>query len=392
MLECYKKLARTKEKLFNRTANMTRPSSPVQLGVIGCGNVLSAYRATIDKLRLRGNVEVVAACGRAAQRAATCAGLGVQRFTTDAQEVIAAPDVNVVVILTSMNEHARLARAALEAGKHVLVEKPLATTLDESKGLVELAGRSPGYLVCAPFTLLSPTFQTIARRIRNGDIGKPCSARARYGWAGPSWNEWFYKPGGGCLFDVGVYCLTSLTGLLGPAKRVTAMTGVAIPEREINGRTIRVEAEDNAQVLLDFGEGALAVVTTGFTMQQYRAPALEVYGSHGTIQMLGDDWDPDGYELWQNSAGAWHVFKETTPDWPWTDGLNHLIHCILNGRPPLPTPSHAHHVLEIMLKAQQAGREDRALPIESTFTLPTFAEETPKEAAHQVHDRSRDQL
>ena len=371
---------------------MTRQTPPVRIGIIGCGNVLSAYRVTIDKLRLRGIAEVARACGRASQRTAACAELGVQRFTTDAQEVIAAPDVDVVVILTSMTEHARLARAALEAGKHVLVEKPLATTLDESKSLVELARRSRGHLVCAPFTILSPTFRTIARRIRRGDIGKPCSGRARYGWAGPSWSEWFYKPGGGCLFDLGVYCLTSLTGLLGPAKRVTAMTGVAIPEREINGRSMRVEAEDNAQVLLDFGEGAFAVVTTGFTMQQYRTPALEVYGTTGTIQMLGDDWDPDGYELWQNSVGAWQVFKETTPDWSWTDGLNHLIDCIQDGTQPLVTPSHAHHVLEIMLKAQQAGREGRALPIESTFTPAAFADETPKEPAHLIHDRSREHL
>jgi predicted dehydrogenase len=368
---------------------MTRQTPPVRIGIIGCGNVLSAYRAAIDKLRLRGIAEVVGACGRASQRAA-CVELGVQRFATDAQEVIAAPDVDVVVILTSMTEHARLARAALEAGKHVLVEKPLATALDESKALIELARRSRGHLVCAPFTILSPTFQTIARRIRGGDIGKPCSARARYGWAGPSWSEWFYKPGGGCLFDLGVYCLTSLTGLLGAAKRVTAMTGVAIPEREINGRSVRVEAEDNAQVLLDFGEGAFAVVTTGFTMQQYRTPALEVYGTSGTIQMLGDDWDPDGYELWQNSVGAWQVFKETTPDWPWTDGLNHLIDCIQAGTQPLVTPAHAHHVLEIMLKAQQAGREGRALSLESSFTPPLFPEATSLEGAHRVHDRTRE--
>jgi predicted dehydrogenase len=390
MPKCYKKLAQTKGTLFNRIANMTRQTPPVRIGIIGCGNVLGAYRAAIDKLRLRGIAEVVGACGRASQRAAACAELDVQRFTTDPQEVIAVPDVDVVVILTSMTGHARLARAALEAGKHVLVEKPLATALDESKALVELARRSRGHLVCAPFTILSPTFQTIARRIRRGDIGKPCSGRARYGWAGPSWSEWFYKPGGGCLFDLGVYCLTSLTGLLGPAKRVTAMTGVAIPEREINGRSVRVEAEDNAQVLLDFGEGAFAVVTAGFTMQQYRTPALEVYGTTGTIQMLGDDWDPDGYELWQNSVGAWQVFKETTPDWSWTDGLNHLIDCIQAGTQPLVTPSHAHHVLEIMLKAQQAGREGRALPIESTFTPAAFADETPKEPAHLIHDRRRE--
>jgi predicted dehydrogenase len=371
---------------------MTRQTPSVRIGIIGCGNVLSAYRATIDKLRLRGMAAVVAACGRASQRAAACAELGVQRFTTDAQEVIVAPDVDVVIILTSMTEHARLARAALEAGKHVLVEKPLATTLEESKSLVELARRSRGHLVCAPFTILSPTFRTIARRMRRGDIGKPCSGRARYGWAGPSWSEWFYKPGGGCLFDLGVYCLTSLTGLLGPAQRVTAMTGVAIREREINGHSVRVEAEDNAQVLLDFGEGAFAVVTTGFTMQQYRTPALEVYGTTGTIQMLGDDWDPDGYELWQNSVGAWQVFKETTPDWSWTDGLNHLIDCIQAGTQPLVTLSHSHHVLEIMLKAQQAGREGRTLSLESTFTAAAFADEKPKEPAYLIHDRSREHL
>jgi predicted dehydrogenase len=381
-----------KGKLFNRIAGMTRPTPPVRIGIIGCGNVLSAYRASLDKLRMRGAAEAVMACGRAAQRAATCHELGIQRFTTEAQEVIASPEVDVVLILTPMAEHARLAHAALEAGKHVLVEKPLATSLAEAKSLTELAGHSPGHLVCAPFTILSPTFQTIARHIRRGDIGKPCSARSRYGWAGPSWSEWFYKPGGGCLFDLGVYCLTSLTGLLGPAKRVTAMTGVAIPERKINGRSVRVEAEDNAQVLLDFGEGAFAVVTTGFTMQQYRTPALEVYGTSGTIQMLGDDWDPDGYELWQNSLGAWQVFKETTPDWAWTDGLNHLIECIGNGSQPLVTPSQALHVLEIMLKAQQAGREGRTLSLESTFTLLTFADESPKEAVHLVHDRSREHV
>jgi predicted dehydrogenase len=237
---------------------------------------------------------------------------------------------------------------------------------------------------------LSPTFQTIARRIRNGDIGKPCSARARYGWAGPDWTEWFYKPGGGCLFDLGVYCLTSLTGLLGPAKRVMAMTGVAIPERQINGRTIQVEAEDNAQVLLDFGGSIFAVVTSGFTMQQYRNPALEVYGTTGTIQMLGDDWDPDGYELWQNSAGAWQLFKETAPEWPWTDGLTHLVACLQSGSKPLLPPEHALHVLEIMLKAQQSGHQGRALSLETTFEPLVLQEPLSTEAAHLQHDPTRE--
>src|SRR5688572_13843587 len=320
---------------------------PVRIGIIGCGNVLTGYRATIEKLRAAGKVKVVAACGRENQRGDATKLLGEVRFTTEAREVLLADDVELVLILTSMKEHARLAVEALRAGKHVLIEKPLGISLHEADAVIEVAKKSSAKIVCAPFTILSPTFQTMARRIRAGEIGKPCSARARYGWSGPWWSEWFYKPGGGCLFDLGVYCITSLTGLLGPAERVMAMTGVAIPERKISGRTIRVEAEDNAQVLLDFGGAAFAVVTSGFTMQQYRTPAIEVYGTSGTIQMLGDDWDPDGYELWENSAGAWQLFKETTPDWHWTDGLNHLVECIERGSKPLVTAEHALHVLEI---------------------------------------------
>jgi predicted dehydrogenase len=363
-------------------------SSPTRIGIIGCGNVLDAYVPQCHQLGQRGLAQLTTACGRPAQKERVLAH-GVPRFTTNPNDVLTGSDVDLVVILTSMNEHASLVRVALEAGKHVLVEKPFATSLKDATALVALAKRSRGYLVAAPFTILSPTFQTMARRIRAGDIGKPCSARARYGWAGPWWSEWFYKPGGGCLFDLGVYCLTSLTGLLGPVKRVTALTGIAIPEREINGRKIRVEAEDNAQVLLDFGESCFGVVTSGFTLQQYRTPGLEVYGSTGTMQMLGDDWDPDGYELFQNSSGCWQVFKETDPDWPWADGLRHLVECIHSGTRPVVTPEHALHVLEIMLKANQASREGRALALEHTFAPPLFAEERSHEAAHLMHDRSR---
>ena len=175
------------------------------------------------------------------------------------------------------------------------------------------------------------------------------------------------------------------------AKRVMAMTGAAIPEREINGRKIRVDTEDNAQVLLDFGESVFGVVTTGFTLQQYRNPAFELYGSHGTIQMTGDDWGPEGYELWQNEVGAWQIYKETNVDWHWTDGLRHIVDCIHRKVRPMVTPEHALHVLEIMLKAPISSREGRAIQLETTFVPPAFAEDkpAPAEPAHLVHDRTR---
>ena len=145
-----------------------------------------------------------------------------------------------------------------------------------------------------------------------GEIGGLLSARARYGWAGPWWGRWYYEPGGGALFDLGIYNVTSLCGFFGPARRVTAMTGVAIPERIIDGERVRVRAEDNAHVLIDFGDARFAVVTTGFTMQRYRSPCIELYGTHGVMQMLGDDWAPEGHEVWRNDAESWELTRRPT--------------------------------------------------------------------------------
>ena len=344
------------------------------LGVIGCGSVFAGpYRGMIERLRSAGRVHVSAVYDLDdAKRRGAAAHYDVDPDLRGADEVITADGVDVVLVLTSMNEHGPLAKAALEAGRHVLVEKPMATSLEEAAELLELAETAAGVLVCAPHTLLSPTFRAVHGAVRDGRVGSLLTARARYGWAGPWWNEWFYAPGGGSLFDLGVYNVTSLCALFGPARRVTAMVGVAIPEREVNGSRIRVEADDNAHVLLDFGNARFAVVTTGFTMQRYRSPAIEVYGSEGTIQLLGDDWAPEGWELWRNADGAWHVFPETDPQWQWTEGLRHLVDCVETGLPTVTRPEHAYHALEIMLAAQAAGRDGVARPIESGFPDPVY--------------------
>jgi predicted dehydrogenase len=366
--------------------------NPVRIGIVGCGNVLAAYWAECQKLAAKGDAVVVAACGRPAQRELVVDRLGVRRFVTDYRELVASPDVDLVVVLTPPLTHFEVTRAALLAGKHVLSEKPLATTLAEADELVELAARGPGLLVAAPFTLLSPTYQAIARRIQRGDIGKPCSARGRYGWSGPWWSEWFYRAGGGPVFDLACYNITSLTGWLGPVERVTALTGIAVPERVVDGKPLAAGVEDNAQILLDFGGSCFGAVTSGFTMQQYRSPALEVYGTDGTLQMLGDDWDPDGYEYWHNPAGCWQVYKETAPDWPWADGLRHAVECIRTGAKPLVTPEHARHVLEVMLAAHESGRDGSAKLIRSRFARPEFPDQNLVEPAHLMHDRSRKEL
>jgi predicted dehydrogenase len=362
----------------------------VGLGVIGCGSVFAGpYRGMIDRLRDAGRVHVSALYDvDATKRRGAAAHYDVEPDLRGPGEVIDADGVDAVLVLTSMNEHGPLAKAALEAGRHALVEKPMATSLDEAAELLELARTSAGLLVCAPHHLLSPTFRAVHGAARDGQIGDLLTARARYGWAGPWWNEWFYERGGGSLFDLGVYNVTSLCALFGPARRVTAMVGVAIPEREVNGRRITVEADDNAHVLLDFGDARFAVVTTGFTMQRYRSPAIEVYGSEGTIQLIGDDWAPEGWELWRNADGAWRVFPESDPQWQWTVGLRHLVDCVETGRPTVTRPEHAYHALEIMLAAQAAGRDGVARQIESGFPDPVYDPEWVElDAERYAHDR-----
>jgi predicted dehydrogenase len=307
-----------------------------------------------------------------AQAAIVAERFGAIPFGSDYRHVVEADDVDLVLVTTAMPFHGQIAKAALLAGKHCLVEKPMATTLADGHELVALAKQQGTILMPAPHVLLSPTYQTIWQRLRRGDIGQPLQARAIYGWDGPWWGQWFYRKGGGPLFDLGVYNVTSLTGLLGPAKRVTAMTAQVRPERVVDGQPMQIETEDSAHVLLEHAGGVLSVISTGFTYQRSRTPAIEIYGSQGTIQLLGDDWAPDGYELWQNQVGAWQIFDETHPGWPWTDGLRHMVECIQTGTQPLITPAHGLHVLEIMLKAIEAGQTGQAQVIESSFTLPAF--------------------
>jgi predicted dehydrogenase len=152
---------------------------------------------------------------------------------------------------------------------------------------------------------------------------------------------------------------------------------------------VPVETEDNAHVLLDFGDARFAVVTCGFTIQQYRGPAIELYGAEGTIQMLGDDWDPNGYEMWQNSAGCWQCYNESRPDWPWTDGLRNLVECVHEGRRPDLPPEHALHVLEVMLRAQQAGREGTFEEVYTTMAPRVFNEPPRETQLQRIHDRTR---
>ena len=292
-----------------------------------------------------------------------------------------------MLILTSMLEHAKIAKAALLYNKHVLVEKPMATNLRDLNELYLLAKKSKKFLIAAPFVILSPTFQAIHQELEKKTIGNVDLARARYGWAGPNWGKWYYNTGGGPLFDLGVYNITTLTGLLGPVKNIISKSSISKPTRIINGEKVKVKT-DNFQILLI--KNSCLAVTTGFTMQQYNSPAIELYGSDGTIQMLGDDWEPKGYEVWDNKRSSWELFKTPYANWPWASGFTHLIDCILKKKSTLIQLDHAYHVNEIMIKIYESSKKQKQIAIK--FLQKTEVSKKIKLKSYLDHDRSHDDL
>ena len=315
-----------------------------------------------------------------------------QYFYDDYKKILNDKKIDVVLILTSMNEHASIAKEALINRKHVLVEKPMATNMKDLRELFLLAKKSKTFLVAAPFVILSPTFQAMNQELKINTIGNVSLARARYGWSGPNWGEWYYKTGGGPLFDLGVYNITTLTGLLGPVENIIAKSSISKPYRKINGKKIKVMTDDNFQILLEFKNKSLAVVTTGFTMQQYNSPAVELYGSNGTIQMLGDDWEPKAYEVWDNKRSSWEIFKTPYANWPWASGFTHLIDCIINKKKPIINLDHAYHVNEIMIKIYESSQKKKQISIKSSFKPLIFNKKIKIKKSHLDHDRNHDDI
>jgi predicted dehydrogenase len=365
---------------------------PVRFAILGCGSAAEAYARHLHRAAERGEAELAWLCDRREdKRDRVTARLGCPNYTADYAALLRRPDVDAVIVLTPMSLHAAHAVEALRAGKHVLVEKPMATRLSEARALAALARRSPGLLLCAPFTLLSATYRRVWHLVRRGAIGTIHSAYGLYGWAGPDWADWFYRRDGGALFDLGIYNLQALCGLLGSVRRVIAAGGTAVPVRIVAGRAVRVEAEDIVHATLDFGGNRFATIVCGFTIQRSNRPALELYGTEGTINVLGETWGPDGFEQWSNRRQSWERFPEAEPHWPWTAGVDHLVACVQRRTRPAVTPEQGVHLLEVMLAARRSLAQGRAVPIRSRFPAPVLPA-PPDVALHRVHDPGREGL
>jgi len=341
----------------------------IRIAIVGCGSVSRHY---LSDLRTCEYAKVVALCDVVEERARERAEqFGISRIFTDLDEMLSQCEFDMLINLTPMQQHYLVNLKALQAGKHVLSEKPFATTLEEARTLIETARQHGVNLWAAPTVVTSPAFQCMAKLLAQKAVGDVYVARACYGHGGPSWGPWFYQKGGGCLFDLGVYNITTLTGLLGPAKSVTALMGTAIKERFVEGQHVKVEADDNAIVLMDHGNSVFSCVMTGFVYGPYHDErTIELVGTKGSINLLGWDWAPKGVEIWDAEVGTWKVVCEDQKGYKWNWGGSYLARCLATGEKPLMTIEHAFHVLEVMLAAQKSAETGQRVEVHSQFSSP----------------------
>src|SRR5688500_137043 len=248
----------------------------IRVAIIGCGSVSTQYLPHLSKSP---HVQLVSTCDIIPERAQQAAAkYNIPNHYPHIDQLLAGAPFDLMVTLTDMQEHGRLNRQALMAGRNVWSEKPMANTYREGKALLELAKARKLRIWGAPAVVNSPQFAFMAKAIKEGKLGKVSSAHAHYGHTGPLWSAFFYEKGGGSLPDLGVYNLATLTGLLGPAKSVMAMTSIVTPERTVDNKgKISVQAEDNAMVLMDHGNGLLSHVQCGFNY-------FDPYGHEGKGQ------------------------------------------------------------------------------------------------------------
>ena len=349
----------------------------ILVGVIGCGSVSNMYLPHLLKSK---HVELVSLCDIRPERAqAQGERFGVADRYPHIDGMLSGVPFDLLVNLTDMQEHGRLNRHALMAGKHVWSEKPMADSYAEGRALMDLAKKMGVGIWGAPAVVNSPQFAFMARKMGEGVLGRVAAAHAHYGHTGPSWSAFFYEKGGGSLPDLGVYNIATLTGLLGPARSVTAMTSVVTGERTVDDKgRIPVVAEDNAIVVMDHGNGVLSNVQCGFNYfdpyghegRGQERPTITVWGSSGSMSLIGYDWAPFGVEVatsWTEPAGR---FATETGDYVWQEGASVVAEALASGRDTLINPEHALHVLEVIEAARASQEQGRRIGLSSAFPWP----------------------
>jgi predicted dehydrogenase len=371
------------------------------IGIVGAGSI--AVRGIMPHLAMfdvQDRVHMTAVVDPVEGRAEAAA----ERFGIDAayqsyDDLLADPKVDAVSIASPIGLHYEQGKKALAAGKHIHFNKTMTTTVAEATELIETARKKNLKIVASPGEMLRPHNRFIREQIQQGAIGTLvwaiCGAafgqyheqeKVRQGDdvlsnVDPSW--YFRKPGGGPLYDMTVYALHALTGILGPAKRVTAMSGTRIKEREFRGKMVPTDADDNTLITIDVGDTVYALAYGTAAGGVTRGFGANYFGTKGTITGLELNGEPLKYPGWEEARQAPNVNlgnqrllphvvgphgEEGTQEHHVYEDVMQLVDWVREGKPSIVTAEHARHVIDIIESAYRASETGQTQELTTTFT------------------------
>jgi predicted dehydrogenase len=350
----------------------------VKVGVIGCGAISGAYLKQCPEFEI---LEIAALSDLVPERAAEKAQeFNVARVCT-VEEVLADPEIEIVLNLTIPAAHYEVSRSIVSAGKSVWSEKPLTLTRDQGRDLLALARKQKVLVGCAPDTFLGGGHQTCIKLINDGVIGEPVSATAFMSGHGPEgWHPnpaFYYKEGAGPLFDMGPYYLTALIAMLGPARRVTGSTRISFPTRTITsqpfaGEVVEVEVPTHVTGAVDFASGAIATVIMSFDTWEHHLPQLEVHGTLGSLSVPDPNGPGGTPKVSMAGSGTWedvplsHGYAELSR----STGVADMAYALRSGRAFRANGDVAFHVVDIMHAFYESSDQGRHIELESTCERP----------------------
>jgi predicted dehydrogenase len=326
-------------------------------------------------------VEIVACADILPERAeAQARAYGVPKACVP-EELLADPEVEVVLNLTVPAVHAEVSLAALEAGKHVYTEKPLAVGLEDGWRMLELATERGLLIGCAPDTFLGGGLQTCRKVMDEGIIGEPVAVTALMMTHGPEdWHpnpDFFYQLGAGPMFDMGPYYLTALTTLLGPIRRITGSARVTFPERTVTsepnaGSTITVNTPTHVAGVMDFEGGLVGTLVTSFDVYSEEHSRIDVYGTEGTLSLPDPNTFGGPVRVWRSGENAW---TEVPLTHPYTEnsrglGLADMAQALRSGRRHRASGELGLHVLDAIHAFLDSSENGRHVEVSSTFDRP----------------------
>ena len=357
---------------------LSKPEKKLRVAIIGCGSVSNRY---IPHLQTSSLIEIVSLCDIKHDRAlAQNKQYNVNAATyPNIDAMLKGVPFDMMITLTDMQVHGSLNKKALQAGKHVWSEKPMANTYAEGRALYDLAKMKGLRIWGAPAVVNSPQFAFMSKAIQEGKLGKLASAHGQYGHTGPSWAAFFYEKDGGSMPDLGVYNLATLTGLLGPARSIMAMTSIVKKERTVDDKgKIKVQAEDNAHVLMEHDNGVISHMMCGFNFfdphgheaTNQTLHSIQVYGDSGNMRLIGYDWEPKAVVLDTSWSEPPVSHQQDAEGYQWQEGATNTGESLVRQIEPRINAEHALHVLEIIEAARKSSTTGTKIKLKSKFKWP----------------------